>query len=102
MAALFAVGVMSIGWMALIAAVIAIEKLMPWKEVASRGTALLLVALGLGVAFLADDVPGLTLPDSPEARAAMESMGMGGESMDEGQMQDKGKSMPQGDSMEMP
>jgi predicted metal-binding membrane protein len=90
MAALFAVGVMSIGWMALIAALIAIEKLLPWKQVASRGTAVLLVALGLGVAFFAGDVPGLTLPDSPEAQAAMESMGMdegsGGGSMGEEEM----------------
>jgi predicted metal-binding membrane protein len=86
MAALFAVGVMSIGWMVLIAALIATEKLLPWKAVANRSVALLLVVLGLGVAFASDDVPGLTLPDSPEAQAAMDSMGMGsgssgGESM---------------------
>jgi predicted metal-binding membrane protein len=104
MAALFAVGVMSIGWMALIAALIAIEKLLPWKEVASRGTALLLVALGLGVAFFAGDVPGLTLPDSPEAQAAMESMGMdegsGGGSMGEEEMAPSGGgSMQEDESM---
>src|SRR5512132_1482496 len=86
MAALFALGVMSIGWMVLIAALIATEKLLPWKAVANRSVALLLVVLGLGVAFASDDVPGLTLPDSPEAQAAMDSMGMGsgssgGESM---------------------
>jgi predicted metal-binding membrane protein len=80
MAALFALGVMSIGWMVMIAALIAFEKLLPWRAVANRGIAALLVVLGLGVAFAADDVPGLTLPDSPEARAAMDSMGMGGDS----------------------
>ena len=32
MAALFAVGVMSLGWMALIAAFIAAEKLLPWPR----------------------------------------------------------------------
>jgi predicted metal-binding membrane protein len=80
MAALFALGVMSIGWMVMIAALIAFEKLLPWKAVANRGIAVLLVVLGLGVAFAADDVPGLTLPDSPEAQAAMDPMGMGGDS----------------------
>ena len=77
MAALFALGVMSIGWMAFIAALIAVEKLVPWKAAANRGIAILLVVLGLAVAFAPEDVPGLTLPDSPEARRAMESMGMG-------------------------
>jgi predicted metal-binding membrane protein len=77
MAALFALGVMSIGWMAFVAALIAFEKLLPWKAVANRGIAVLLVVLGLGVAFASQDVPGLTLPDSPGAKAAMDSMGMG-------------------------
>ena len=78
MAALFALGVMSIGWMVFIAALIAAEKLLPWKTVANRSIAVLLVVLGLGVAFVPEKVPGLTLPDSPEAQAAMQSMGMGG------------------------
>jgi predicted metal-binding membrane protein len=95
MAALFAVGVMSIGWMVMVAALIAIEKLLPWKAVANRGIAVLLVVLGIGVAFFAADVPGLTLPDSPEAQAAMENMGMDGGSMNDDSMpmQDQGKSM---------
>jgi predicted metal-binding membrane protein len=76
MAALFALGVMSIGWMAFIAALIAIEKLLPWKALANRGIAVLLLALGLAVAFTPSDVPGLTLPNSAEARQAMQSMGM--------------------------
>jgi predicted metal-binding membrane protein len=76
MAALFAVGVMSVGWMVLIAALIALEKLLPWKAVANRSVAALLVVLGLGVAFAPNQVPGLTLPNSPEAARAMESMGM--------------------------
>lgn len=76
MAALFALGVMSIGWMALIAALIAIEKLLPWKQVANRGVAALLLVLGLAVAFQPEDVPGLTIPGSPEATRAMEAMGM--------------------------
>ena len=39
MAALFALRVMSFGWMAFIAALIAIEKLLPWKTIANRGDA---------------------------------------------------------------
>jgi predicted metal-binding membrane protein len=84
MAALFALGVMSLGWMAFIAALIAIEKLLPWKALANRGIAVLLLVLGLGVAFSSSDVPGLTLPDSPEARQAMQSMGMEDDSMHQG------------------
>jgi predicted metal-binding membrane protein len=67
MAALFALGVMSIGWMALIAALIAAEKLLPWKLVAVRGAAVVLVALALAVAIAPEDVPGLTIPGSPDA-----------------------------------
>jgi predicted metal-binding membrane protein len=80
MAALFALGVMSIGWMVLIAALIALEKLLPWKAVANRSVAVVLVVLGLAVAFAPEKVPGLTLPNSPAAARAMESMGMPGSS----------------------
>lgn len=76
MAALFALGVMSIGWMAFIAVLIGIEKLLPWQALANRGVALLLIALGIAVAFAPGHVPGLTLPDSPQAAGAMQSMGM--------------------------
>jgi len=62
MATLFALGVMSIPWMVFIAALIAVEKLMPWKQLANRGIAILLVMLGLAVAFAPGSVPGLTLP----------------------------------------
>ena len=111
MAALFALGVMSIGWMVLIAALIAIEKLLRWRVLANRGIALLLIVLGAGVAFAAEDVPGLTLPDSLEAQAAMGSMGMGSGSIDQGQIEDQSmpgkmptrtEPMPQGGSMGMP
>jgi predicted metal-binding membrane protein len=84
MAALFALGVMSIGWMAFVAALIAIEKLLPWRIFANRGVALLLVALGIAVAFAPERVPGLTLPDSPQAAKAMQSMDMDEGAMHEG------------------
>jgi predicted metal-binding membrane protein len=82
MAALFALGVMSLGWMALIAALIAAEKLLPWQAIANRGVALVLVALAIGVAAAPSDVPGLTVPGSPEAERAMDTMGMDQGSMD--------------------
>ena len=74
MVALFAVGVMSLGWMAFIAALIAVEKLLPWRAIANVGVAAVLAALAIGVAFAPEDVPGLTLPDSPAAHDAMQHM----------------------------
>jgi predicted metal-binding membrane protein len=97
MAALFALGVMSLGWMALIAAMIAAEKLLPWKELANRGIAVALVVLGLALAFTPASVPGLTVPGSPEAMRAMESMeggSMSSESM--GEHSSDHRSMEQG------
>ena len=74
MASLIALGVMSVGWMVFIAALIATEKLLPWKAVVNRGVAVLLVVLGLGVAFVPQDVPGLTIPGSVEAMQGMDRM----------------------------
>ena len=74
MAALFALGVMSLGWMAFIAALIAVEKLLPWKALANGGIAAVLLVLGLAVAFTPASVPGLTLPTSPQAMHAMQGM----------------------------
>jgi predicted metal-binding membrane protein len=62
MAALFAVGVMSLGWMALIAAFIAGEKLLPWPRATRYAVALALVVLGPAVAIVPQDVPGFTEP----------------------------------------
>ena len=66
MAALFALGVMSLGWMVLVAALVAVEKLLPRREVAERGVALVLVLLGLAVAFFPGELPGFTSPGSDE------------------------------------
>jgi predicted metal-binding membrane protein len=78
MAALIALGVMSLGWMAFISAIIAAEKLMPSKALATRTAATLLAALGIAIAISPGDVPGLTVPGSAEAQRAMDAMGMGG------------------------
>jgi predicted metal-binding membrane protein len=71
MAALFALGVMSISWTFVVAALIAAEKLLPWRAIATRGIAVLLAVLAVAVAFTPQDVPGLTIPGSPEAMKAM-------------------------------
>src|SRR5438309_7523741 len=74
MASLFALGLMSLTWMIVIAALIAIEKLLPSKALANHSAAAALVILGLGVALVPKHVPALTLPGSP---AAMHKMRMG-------------------------
>jgi predicted metal-binding membrane protein len=62
MAALFALGVMSLGWMALITVFIVAERLLPWPTAARGAVALMLLVLGLGVAFFPSDVPGFAEP----------------------------------------
>ena len=62
MVALFALGVMSLAWMAVIGALIAIEKLLPWRRVGVAATTIVLLALAAGVAIAPHSVPGLTLP----------------------------------------
>jgi len=82
MAALFAVGIMSLGWMALIAAFIVAERLLPWPTGARWTVALSLLVLGLGVAFFPADVPGLAEPDGGmQAGGGMQGGGGDGESM---------------------
>ena len=62
MASLFALGVMSLVWMAVVSALIAVEKLLRWERVATYGTAAVLVALGVVVIAAPDMLPGLTFP----------------------------------------
>jgi predicted metal-binding membrane protein len=47
MASLFALGVMSIGWMAFVAGLVAVEKLLPWRRVALGATTAILGTLGV-------------------------------------------------------
>jgi predicted metal-binding membrane protein len=62
MASLFALGVMSLTWMAVVAAIIAAEKILPWRRTATYGTAVVLLGLGLLVLLAPDSLPGLTVP----------------------------------------
>jgi predicted metal-binding membrane protein len=76
MAVLFAVGVMSLFWMVVVAAVIFVEKVLPQGLQLSRIVGVGLVALGLWVAFSPSSVPMLTEPDeAPAMRMEMEGSG---------------------------
>jgi len=74
MASLFALGVMSFTWMAVVAGLIAIEKTVPSRPVATYGVAAAL--LGLGVLLLAapEAVPLLTIPGTHSPMQHMEDM----------------------------
>jgi len=62
MASLFALGIMSLVWMAFIAALIAVEKLLPWERVATFGTAAILIAVAVFLVAAPHALPGLTIP----------------------------------------
>jgi predicted metal-binding membrane protein len=62
MAALFALGVMSLIWMAVVAGLITLEKVLPWRRVAIWSTTLLLLALAVGVLAAPGFVPGFVVP----------------------------------------
>jgi len=72
MASLFALGVTSIAWMAFVAGLIAVEKTLPWRRVATWGTAALLLAVGLVLFVAPDALPALTTPgNSPMPMGGM-------------------------------
>jgi predicted metal-binding membrane protein len=62
MAALFALGIMSVIWTAFVAALIAAEKLVPWKRLATWGVAVILLALAVLLVAAPHALPGLTIP----------------------------------------
>ena len=72
MAALFALGVMSLTWMAFVGALIALEKTVPWRRAATWGTAAVLLAIAIGFLAAPHAVPGLVVPGS--APTAMTTM----------------------------
>jgi predicted metal-binding membrane protein len=65
MLSLFALGVMSLGWMAFVAALIAFEKLIPWRRLATLGTATILLTLGFLLLLAPTAIPGLSEPATP-------------------------------------
>ena len=73
MLSLFALGVMSLAWMAVVAGLIAVEKLIPWRRTAVWGTVAILAVLGVMLLAAPDALPGLTVPDG--SMPAMDPMG---------------------------
>lgn len=74
MVALFALGVMSLTWMILVAALIALQKTLPWRRTITWGSAALLLALAIAVLVVPHDVPGLVVPGSRDAMSSMSTM----------------------------
>jgi predicted metal-binding membrane protein len=62
MASLFALGVMSVVWMAVVAGLIAFEKLIPWRRAATYVTAPILLVLGVLMIAAPHTIPALTVP----------------------------------------
>jgi predicted metal-binding membrane protein len=74
MAGLFALGIMSITWMALVAALITLEKTLPWRRAATWSTAGVLVVLAVMVLAAPRALPGLVVPGGHQAMHAMNGM----------------------------
>jgi predicted metal-binding membrane protein len=74
MAALFALGVMSLTWMALVAGLVAFEKTGPSAFAAKLATATVLAVLAVAILAAPQLVPGLVLPGSGGMHA-MKAMG---------------------------
>jgi predicted metal-binding membrane protein len=75
MAALFALGVMSLAWMAFVAALIGLEKSLPWRRGITYATAAVLLVVGVGLIAAPDAIPGLSLPDDGGAMTPMSAPG---------------------------
>jgi predicted metal-binding membrane protein len=78
MIVLFALGVMSLVWMAVVAGLIFAEKVLPHGDRLTRPIAVLLVAVGIWVAASPGSVPGLTEPDSAARMMQMDGTPPGG------------------------
>jgi predicted metal-binding membrane protein len=75
MAALFALGVMSLTWMALIAGLVVLEKVGPWGRAAKVATAGVLVVLAAAILAAPHELPGFVVPGSPGSMHAMKAIG---------------------------
>jgi predicted metal-binding membrane protein len=64
MASFFALGIMSVVWMAVVAGLIALEKTLPWRHVATYATTAALLVLGALVLAAPQVVPALRIPTS--------------------------------------
>jgi predicted metal-binding membrane protein len=76
MASLFALGVMSLAWMAFVAALIALEKTVPFRRAGmTYATAALLLIVGVWLLAAPDSVPGLAIPGDGGGMDQMDGSG---------------------------
>jgi predicted metal-binding membrane protein len=71
MIVLFALGVMSLFWMAVVAALILAQKVLPYGDRLARVFALAFVAFGIWIASAPGSVHGLTQPGSTANKMQM-------------------------------
>jgi predicted metal-binding membrane protein len=69
MTALFALGVMSLTWMIVLAALVAVQKLLPWPGRATLASTAVLALLSAGLLASPQSVPGLVVPGSAHRHA---------------------------------
>src|SRR5262245_49415669 len=74
MLVLFALGVMSLTWMAVVAALVFVQKVLPGGVATTRVFAVGFVAAGVWIAVSPGSVPGLVQPDSDGAQRARDRM----------------------------
>jgi predicted metal-binding membrane protein len=74
MGALFALGVMSVTWMAFVAVLITLEKMLPWRRVATWGTAAVLVVLAVMLLAAPHAVPAFVVPNGGHSAHGMNAM----------------------------
>ena len=71
MLVLFALGVMSLFWMGVVAALIFAQKVLPYGDRLARVFAVAFVAFGIWIAAAPDTVPGLTQPGTMQEKMQM-------------------------------
>jgi len=74
MVALFALGVMGLVWMGFVAALITLEKTLPWRRAVTWGTAAVLLALAVLLFASPDAIPGFVVPGAGHGAGAMNAM----------------------------
>ncbi len=74
MAALFALGVMSLAWTAFVAGLIAFEKTLPWGRAVTWVTAGVLLVLAVWLVAAPESIPGLVVPGHAHGAPPMDSM----------------------------
>jgi hypothetical protein len=66
---------MSLTWMALIAGLVALEKVGPWGGAAKLASASVLVVLAVAILTVPHELPGFVVPGSSGSMTIMKAMG---------------------------